>query len=345
MDYKKSYKTTLKFVCEICDFKCSKKQGYERHLLTRKHQMITNDYKKSYQKNVCFCGKKYEHRQNLYRHKKTCVYKDLGDHGQKWIKMDKKWIKMDNSEKMSIFEKSENLEDKKMHFCECGKKYKYPSGLSKHKKICQEYNKDNTNIVIKEDSNSELKHMFIELMKQNSEVLDKCTELAEKPTTIHNTTNNNTQFNVMNYLNTECKDAMNLTDFINDFIFSLKDLELLNAKGYQEVMENTFIKQLRDMDKTKRPIHCSDKKRKSFYLKDNDVWEKDKDNKNLINGMKKLSFVHGSALNKWKNKNHDWNNDERKQVFYCNSIIEFSKCDKEKERNKIINKLIVLSIK
>ena len=98
------------------------------------------------------------------------------------------------------------------------------------------------------------------------ELMLKCTELAEKPTTINNTTNN-TQLNVMNYLNTECKDAMNLTDFINSFEFSIKDLEMLNSKGYQEVMEKTFVKQLCDMDKTKRPIHCSDKKRKSFLYK------------------------------------------------------------------------------
>ena len=338
MDYKKTTKTTFKYVCEICDFSCSKKQGYERHLLTRKHEMITNKFKK----NVCFCGKRFEHRQNLYRHKKSCVHVKNAHHDEKWIKMDKKWIKMDNFQKMSIFEKNENSECKKMHFCECGKTYKYPSGLSKHKKTCK---KSTTNIVIKDESNSELKMMFIELMKQNSEVLDKCTELAEKPTTINNTTNNNTQFNVMNYLNTECKDAMNLTDFIESFEFSIKDLELLNTKGYQEVMQNTFIKQLCDMDKTKRPIHCSDKKRKSFYLKDNDVWEKDKDNEKLIRGMKNLSFIHNNALNKWKNKNSDWNSDEKKQLFYCNSIIELAKCDKEKERNKIINKLIVLSIK
>jgi len=185
--------------------------------------------------------------------------------------------------------------------------------------------------------------MFMELMKQNSEVLEKCTELAEKPTTINNTTNN-TQFNVMNYLNTECKDAMNLTDFIDSFEFSIQDLELLNKKGYQEAMEKTFVKQLCDMEKTKRPIHCSDKKRKSFYIKDNDIWEKDKDNAKLIRGMKNLSFVHNRTLNKWKTNNNNWN-DEKKQIFYCYSIIEFAKCDKEKERNKVLSKLVNLSIK
>ena len=137
---------------------------------------------------------------------------------------------------------------------------------------------------------------------------------------------------------------MNLTDFIDSFEFSIQDLEMLNKKGYQEAMEKTFVKQLCDMDKTKRPIHCSDKKRKSFYIKDNDVWEKDKDNAKLIRGMKNLSFVHNRTLNKWKTKNNDWN-DEKKQIFYCYSIIEFAKCDKEKERNKVLSKLVNLSIR
>ena len=218
-------------------------------------------------------------------------------------------------------------------FCECGKSYKHSSTLSRHKKKCEYYKKD-TNLIIHEE-NKDLKEMVKDLMI-------KCTELAEKPTT--NITNN-TQFNVMNYLNTECKDAMNLSDFIESFEFSIKDLELLQTKGYQEAMEKTFIKQLCDMDKTKRPIHCSDKKRKAFYVKDNDIWEKDKDNVKLIRGMKNLSFIHNCALNKWKNKNDDWNSNEKKQIFYCNSIVEFAKCDKEKERNKVLSKLVNLSIK
>ena len=248
---------------------------------------------------------------------------------------------MDNFQKMSIFEKNEISGCKNMHFCECGKSYKYASGLSKHKRTCN-MNSKSSNIVIKDDkSEPDWKIMFMELMEQNKEIIAQNTELAQKPTTI----NNNTQFNVMNYLNTECKDAMNMTDFIESFEFSLKDLEELSLKGYQYAMKNTFIKQLCDMEKTKRPIHCSDKKRKSFYIKNNDVWEKDKDNVKLIRSMKNLSFIHNNALNKWKTKNEDWNSNEKKQIFYCNSILEFAKCDKEKERNKILSKLVNLSIK
>ena len=181
-----------------------------------------------------------------------------------------------------------------------------------------------------------------ELLEKNEDLVEKYTELAEKPTT--NITNN-TQFNVMNYLNTECSDAMNLSDFVDQFEFSLKDLDLLQSKGYQEAMERTFVKQLCDMEKTKRPIHCSDKKRKSFYVKDNNVWEKDEDNKKLIVGVQKLSNIHNRALSKWRSYNVDWSSNDKKQDFFNKSVQEFTKCEHEKEQNKIFVKLTKLSVK
>ena len=337
MDYKKSQKIPNKFSCKKCDYYTNNKKDYNKHLQTNKHNMTTFDRPKYF----CECGNTYKNRQNLYRHKKTCIKENNEEHNYKIDKMANSGKYLANSvnfEKNVHFEKNQNSECGKSYICECGKSYKHNSSLSKHKKKCQIYKENQTLTLYKE--NVDLKDMVNKLIDQNKEILAQNTEIARKPTTI-----NNTQFNVMNYLNTECKDAMNLSDFIESFEFSLKDLEMLNNKGYQEAMEHTFVKQLCDMEKTRRPIHCSDKKRKSFYIKDNDVWEKDKNNEKLIKGMQCLSFVHNSTLNKWKDKNHNWSDNERKQVFYCNSIIEFAKCDKEKERNKVLSKLVNLSIK
>ena len=330
MHTKKSSKKFQKFHCEECDYNTCRKSQWLRHINTNKHKLVTNSYNKNVHFYICECGNKYKHRQNIYAHKKNCNYHKNSDDDFTMVKNGKNGKKMVKNEKCP-----------KMSFsCICGKIYKYQGGLSRHKKTCT-YNKQNHVIVDKETC--ELKDIVKDLLIKNEELMIKCTELAEKPTT--NITNNNTQFNIMNYLNTECKDAINLTDFIDSFEFSLKDLQLLSTKGYQESMENTFIKQLCDMEKTKRPIHCSDKKRKSFYIKDNDVWERDTNNVKLIRGMKNLSFIHNNTLNKWKNKNEDWNSNERKQIFYCNSILEFAKCDKEKERNKVLSKLVNLTIK
>ena len=327
-------KNPQKFNCIKCNYYSNNKKDYKKHIETQKHKMLTNadmDNRPIYK---CECGKVYKQRQSLYRHKKSCPFKNNSNHTSNTIEMDKKWIKMDKCPKMS-----------KIYKCECGKLYKYQSGLSKHKLKCNVNN--NAMMLFTENTDQDLKVLVVDMMKkhtevleQNKELMEKCTELASKPTTI-----NNTQFNVMNYLNTDCKDAMNLTDFINDFQFSLKDLDLLQSKGYQEAMERTFVKQLCDMDKTKRPIHCSDKKRKSFYVKDNDVWEKDEGNKKLIGSVQKLSSTHNRALSKWRSYNSDWSSNDKKQDFFNKSVQEFTKCDHEKERNKIFNKLVTLSIK
>jgi hypothetical protein len=331
----KSKNSLKKYSCEKCNYYSNNKKDFKKHLETKKHNVDTkrtNVYK-------CICGKQYKYRQSLYRHKQQCKKSKITNQNTEWINMDKKWINMDKSEKCPF-----------SYICECGKTYKYQSGLSKHKKICKVLNEnENKNIIqentiIKYEKNdiSELKDMFIKLLEKNDETNDKLLELAKEPKT--NITNN-TQFNVMNYLNTECKDAMNFSDFINDFVFSLDDLNLLHEKGYQEAMEQTFIKQLRDMDKTKRPIHCSDKKRKSFYIKDKDIWIKDENNLKILDGVKEITHKQFGTIKQWATYNKDWLDVEKKQDFFNMSISELSKAKKEKYLNKLIIKLTSLSLK
>ena len=359
MDDKKNAKNAKNYICQKCDFISKNKTDYNRHIKTKKHKMMINDDVHVEERYKCPCGREYKYYQSVWRHKKKCkifLNETKENEETKMDNLDNKWIKMDNSPKMSKKEK--------VYVCDCGRSYKYSSGLSKHKTRCKYRMTDSLAIIKNGDCNEEpdWKNMFIKLLEQNTElitqndkimnktdqlmnkndeIVEKYTELAQKPTTI----NNNTQFNVMNYLNTDCKDAMNLTDFINDFTFSLQDLDLLQSKGYQEAMERTFVKQLCDMDKTKRPIHCSDKKRKSFYVKDNDVWEKDEDNKKLISSVQNLSSIHNKALSKWRSYNTDWSSNDKKQDFFNKSVQEFTKCDHEKERNKIFNKLSTLTLK
>jgi hypothetical protein len=319
MDDKKVPKSSIIFYCEKCDYKSNKKSQWERHLQTKKH----NDDKMMTQKVPnCDCGREFKYRQNYYRHKNNCNY-----------------IKNLNDSKNVAFVGYKNATYEKCPFlCDsCGKQYKHHSSYYRHKTSC------NTNIITKENDIS-WKEMFIELMKKNTEILEEVKEIAKEPKIINNTTNN-TQFNIMNYLNNECKDAMNLTDFINELPFSLDDLEIMGTKGYQQSMEDTFIKQLQIMDKTKRPIHCSDKKRKSFYIKENDIWEKDEDNCKIVNSFKKISQKHVGILTSWTNYNINWSYNERKQNFFNRSVQEVAKYNDSKQINKIINKLTVLTIK
>ena len=329
MDDKKNVKNAFKYVCEKCDFNSNNKYDYTRHLQTKKHNDYI-DYKKTYK---CLCGKVFKYRQNYYRHKKVCEYKNYSKHNDKWINMDKKWIKMDKNKKCPFL-------------CVCGNAYKFQSGLSKHKKTCSVLllkQQESQQLVSGTENHfmEEMKDMFKDMLMQNNEIMSMSLDIAREPKIV----NNNTQFNVMNYLNTECKDAMNLSDFINQFTFSLEDLELLGTKGYQKAMEQTFVKQLKDMDKTKRPIHCSDKKRKSFYVKENDIWEKDNNNLKIVLGIKKLARKHFNTINTWRHNNVDWLDNDMKHDFFNKSVVEVGKCDKIKETSKVLSNLTELSLR
>jgi hypothetical protein len=340
--YENSQKFSEDLYCEKCDYLAKRKSDFMKHLHSKKHNVYVDVYKNS----QCVCGKVLSNYYSLYRHKKTCEINQKQEQNQKWIKMDKKWIKMDKSEKCPFL-------------CDCGKSYKYQSGLSKHKNTCkvvmnQKQKKAPSTMI--EYYKDDLKDMFIQLMEKNQEVLDKneiliekngelmvqVTQVAKEPKVVNN---NNTQFNVMNYLNNECKDAMNFTDFIDTFEFTIDDLHMLATKGYQETMEKTFIKQLKDMDKTKRPIHCSDRKRKSFYVKENGVWVKDDDNTKMVRGVKRIASRHFTTIHKWRARNPDCFDDDAKHLFFNNAMGQVGKCDDDKQMKKVINHLSGLAIK
>jgi len=162
------------------------------------------------------------------------------------------------------------------YFCECKKKYSTKSGLWKHKKICIQP------IETKKEENPSDKELIMILVKQNTELL----ELVKNGT--HNTTNNNTTnnsnshnktFNLNFFLNETCKDAMNITDFVNSIQLQLADLEKVGQLGYVEGISNIITSNLNALDITQRPIHCTDKKRETLYVKDEDKWEKENEEK------------------------------------------------------------------
>jgi hypothetical protein len=316
MDDKKVPKSSIIFYCEKCDYKSNKKSQWERHIQTKKH----NDDKVMSQKvPICDCGREFKYRQNYYRHKIKCKFNENS-----------------NDKKNGNFMVTNDNFEKCPFLCECGKLYKYKTGLSRHKQNCF-YNNELAN----KKQNETLTNLIVKVLEKNTEILDEVKEMAKEPKII----NNNTQFNIMNYLNNDCKDAMNLSDFINELPFSLNDLEIMGTQGYQQSIEDTFIKQLTIMDKTKRPIHCSDKKRKSFYIKENDIWEKDDDNTKIVNGFKKLSQKHLNILTSWTHYNKNWSFNERKQNFFNRSVQEVAKYNDSKQINKLICKLTGLTIK
>ena len=201
----------------------------------------------------------------------------------------------------------------------CKKVYSSRVGLWYHTKKCNIVDEENKIIVEDENiviniqqhplhTNEELKQltsMVVELMKSNNELQKQMIEVC-KTTTITNSNNNinshNKTFNLQFFLNEQCKDAMNITDFANSFDLQLSDLETVGELGYVEGVTKIMVDKLNSMDIYKRPIHCSDAKREIIYVKDENVWTKEeKDNPKLRQAIKNVSFRNMKLVYNWSN--------------------------------------------
>ncbi len=169
--------------------------------------------------------------------------------------------------------------------CECGKSYKHRQGLSRHKKICKKTpdNVEDENVTSNPVIDDEKKEL-IEIIKKQSEQINQLIPCVGNNNN-NNTTNN---FNVNFFLNNDCKDAMNITDFIESLQVQLKELEYTADNGHVKGITNIFHTALANMEENKRPMHCTDLKREVLYIKDNDEWLKDEDKDILKNAVTKV---------------------------------------------------------
>ena len=220
--------------------------------------------------------------------------------------------------KSNLDNKVDNKKGAKQYRCKlCGRSYKFQSGLSKHKKKCKSINieeiklKDvlNNNIDdIKINDKSELKSLLLELQKQSNNINKKLEEAAAHPQTIYNNCGNN-KMTINLFLNEQCKDAMNLTDFVNKISVSLQDLNYSKDNGFIDGVTNIFTKQLQDMKPTERPIHCTDSKRLQFYIKDNDQWEKDMYNEKIDKTITNIKLKQCEKISEWEKLNPTYRDD------------------------------------
>jgi len=235
--------------------------------------------------------------------------------------------------------------------CSCGKKYKHLSGLSRHKKTCNK---------TKEEPHEPSNNVILELLKQNQEFKEliieqnkQIVELASKvgANTINNTTNNNTNnFNLQFFLNEQCKDALNIMDFINQLQLKTTDLDMVGRIGYSEGISKLFIRGLKELDVFKRPIHCSDLKREVVYVKDKDAWEKDNDEKNKMKtAIKYIAAKNFKQIKNWKQENPESDDyDSKKHMDYHQIVIHSmggaTKEEDESNYNKIIRNVAKESV-
>lgn len=196
--------------------------------------------------------------------------------------------------------------------CGCGNIYKHRQGLHNHKKKCTniEENKSvRTNPVLDNST-------VFEILKQNQDFKDllieqhkKILELSNAPRIINNNVTNNTQnnhFNLQLFLNETCKDAITADQFVKDILISFHDLENIGNQGYVQGFTDIIMKQLRMLDVTKRPLHCTDVKRETIYIKDNNSWNKDTDDKTkLRNVIEKVAMKSRANVNRWQREHPD----------------------------------------
>jgi len=241
--------------------------------------------------------------------------------------------------------------------CKCGKRYKDPSGLWRHKKKCTfvpDINDESLDPLTDDDTknNEAYLSLMMNILKQNSDFKEFITEqnkqmmdIVKEGKTINNNTSNtmttNNKFNLNIFLNEKCKDAMNIMDFANSLEIKLTELEAVGTLGYAAGIGNIITRGLKDLDVYKRPIHCSDLKRESMHVKDQNIWILDKDKSLLETAIKRVARKNILKVKDWKTANPEYVEINSKTMDKYGQILveatgSFEPEEKEKDMNKII---------
>jgi hypothetical protein len=243
----------------------------------------------------------------------------------------------------------------------CNKVYKDNSGLWRHNKKCIKVEESLGNVIENSENPGDVVRLLLnqnmELIKQNQEFKDliieqnnKMIEVAKEAKIINNTTNNTNNFNLQFFLNEQCKDALNIMDFINQLQLNTTDLDMVGRLGYSEGISKLFIRGLKELDVCKRPIHCSDLKRETLYVKDKDAWEKDSDEKNKMKtAIKYIAAKNFRQIKEWKQDNPESDDyDSKKHMDYHQIVIHSmggaTKEEDEQHYNKIIRNVAKQSV-
>jgi hypothetical protein len=217
-----------------------------------------------------------------------------------------------------------------LYKCSCDKIFKYHSGLWRHKKICSNNKQDDKGSVVElKTSDTSDKEIIKMLIHENTEFKNLILELVKKDNmNITNNANNNTNnshnktFNLQFFLNEECKDALNISEFVSSIKVELEDLEATGRLGYVEGVSRIMNKNLKELDVNKRPIHCSDIKREVLYIKNDDQWMKEEENKPILKkAIKQVAFENIKLINEWRNKYPGcMESDSRKNDLYLKIV-------------------------
>ena len=279
-----SQKSPIIFECNICDYKTSKRNDWDKHINTLKHKRSTNGNKEIAENNLqCkICNKVYKSRTGLWKHTKGgCIY---------------------NNSNISF---SDEPSEKELIM-----------------------------LLLKE--NKEFKQLIIE---QSAQMMELAT-IPKTTNTINNNNCTNNQFNLNVFLNEKCKNAMNMSDFLDTIQIEDDDFENIGKLGYVQGISNIFIKGLKDLDETVRPMHCNDIKRETLYIKDNDTWNKDENKQKVRNAIAMIAHKNFKYIPVWQEANPtSYDVTSKKNDLYMKISNQVTTCitpDDDSGINKII---------
>ena len=294
-----------KYICNFCDYNTSSTKDYNRHLATRKHLRMTTE-----------------------------------------LHLDDK--------------KASHAEFK----CICGIQYKYRQGLWKHKKTCEiikspeslestnaneEYDKkEKTELMVLTGLIKDVIKQNVEVIKQNQDLTNKIVDICKvggNSISHSNIHSNNKTFNLQFFLNETCKDAMNISEFVESIKFQLKDLEHIGEVGFVDGISDVVLDNLTDLNTRERPIHCSDNKREILYIKDNNEWIKDDNpNSKMTKVIKEIAHKNMKIIPEWIKQNpdcHNYNskNNDKYLKIVSNSMSGGTELEQKNNISKIISKV------
>ena len=302
---KKVAKVANVFVCELCDYRCSRLYNFNKHLTTEKHRsrhnsdkIVTKSSKKVAKSSqtifTCECGKTYRYRQGLSFHKKSCQIIESN---------------IDKSNDIYLHDNQSEI-----NVLDC--------------KSIEQYNIDDQSII------SQLKDIIIkqqiqldtqqQLCKQQQDQIGELIPRVGDQNTINNTQNTNYSINV--FLNEKCKDAINMTDFVNSIKVSLDQLEYTTSHGLADGLTKTIMDNMNRLSIYERPLHCTDIKRETLYIKDDNKWSKDNSRERMKLAIKGATNANYRALKDWQGVHPDFRKDDRLTEYFTDMIVKLGRC-------------------
>ena len=293
--------TPTKYECNVCSIICHKLSDWNRHVLTKKHK-INISGGKSQITFTCECGNIYKERTGLWRHKKKCNINNTNS---------------SNTNSSSNSNLAETLE------------------INESSEITG--NEIIQMMKMQMIENQEIRSLIIELLKKDAINNNINNNINNINNNISNNCNNKS-FNLNFFLNEQCKDALNINEFVDSIKMKLSDLEEFAHLGYADGVSNIFVKGINALEVHKRPIHCSDTKREVLYIKNNNEWIKETDDKQLIkSAIKRVAFKNIKQINEWVKENPTCKDPTTKKYDQYNQIVmnAMSGVTEEEQKNNI----------